>query len=307
MRNEFCLSLVKLAYDYPLIFLTGDVGFMALEPLRERLAERFINAGIAEQNMISVAAGLTLTGAQAWVYSIAPFCYARPFEQIRNDVCLSKLPVKLVGNGGGYAYGSMGGTHHALEDYGILSTLPAMRIYVPAFGTDIDPIVKKIAALSSPSYLRLGRCELPKGFTLPSYSPWRCLLKGKGSLILGIGPLIGSLLNFFAQQSCETRPEIWVVSELPLTFEDIPVELLQRITHSPALCIVEEHVAHGGMGQNLIWLLAKHNIPIPYFTHAYAKGYLSGTYGSQQFHRTECGLDPESIAAMLNLREKKYD
>ena len=84
------------------------MGYQALEPLRESLGERFINAGVAEQNMVSVAAGLAKTGLQPWVYSIAPFVYARPFEQIRNDVCLHDLPVRLVGNGGGYAYGVMG-------------------------------------------------------------------------------------------------------------------------------------------------------------------------------------------------------
>src|SRR5262245_50207953 len=111
MRNEIGKTMIKLANSHPIIFLTGDLGFMALEPLQEALGERFINAGVAEQNMVSVASGLALSGWQAWVYSIAPFCYARPFEQIRNDACLNQLPVKLIGNGGGYGYGVMGGTH----------------------------------------------------------------------------------------------------------------------------------------------------------------------------------------------------
>ncbi len=103
-----------------MVFLTGDLGFMALEPLRDRLGDRFINCGVAEQNMVTVAAGLAKEGFDVWVYSIAPFCYARALEQIRNDVCLHGLPVRVLGNGGGYGYGVMGPTHHALEDYGIL-------------------------------------------------------------------------------------------------------------------------------------------------------------------------------------------
>ena len=122
---------------------------MALEPLQTVLGPRFINAGVAEQNMVSVAAGMARAGAKSWVYSIAPFCYARPFEQIRNDVCLNRLSVRLVGNGGGYAYGSMGATHHALEDYGVLLTLPALRAYVPAFDADVQPMVRAIAARSA--------------------------------------------------------------------------------------------------------------------------------------------------------------
>ena len=126
------------------VFLTGDLGFKALEPLRERLGARFINAGVAEQNMVSVAAGLARSGLRPWVYSIAPFVYARPFEQIRNDVCLHRLPVVLVGNGGGYGYGVMGATHHALEDYGALLCLPHLRAYVPAFDEDLRAMVERL-------------------------------------------------------------------------------------------------------------------------------------------------------------------
>ena len=115
MRDVFCRALVKHARQQEFVFLTGDLGFKALEPLRDSMGSRFINAGVAEQNMICVAAGLAKMGLRPWVYSIAPFVYARPFEQIRNNVCLPDLPVVLVGNGGGYGYGVMGCTHHALE------------------------------------------------------------------------------------------------------------------------------------------------------------------------------------------------
>ncbi len=108
MRNVLCSALVEQAARPDFVFLTGDLGYNALEPLRAAMGERFINAGVAEQNMVSVAAGLSATKLNAWTYSIAPFLYSRPFEQIRNDVCLHDLPVKLVGNGGGYAYGVMG-------------------------------------------------------------------------------------------------------------------------------------------------------------------------------------------------------
>src|SRR5882724_929790 len=132
MRNVFCQSLVDASSRPQFVFLTGDLGYKALEPLRDALGDRFINAGVAEQNMVSVAAGLARGGLRPWVYSIAPFMYARPFEQIRNDVCLHDLPVVFVGNGGGYAYGVMGATHHALEDYGALLTLSDMHVEVPA-------------------------------------------------------------------------------------------------------------------------------------------------------------------------------
>src|SRR5712691_8496518 len=130
MRNAFCSALVALSAEKAFVFLTGDLGFMALEPLQRAMGKRFINAGVAEQNMISVAAGVASVGQQCWAYSIAPFIFARPFEQIRNDVCLHDFDVKLVGNGGGYGYGVMGATHHAIEDYGVLCGLQNMSVHV---------------------------------------------------------------------------------------------------------------------------------------------------------------------------------
>src|SRR5471030_3060270 len=162
MRKPFVGAVLKHVKPEASVFMTGDLGFMALEPVRDAFGERFINAGVAEQNMISVAAGLAKTGLEVWVYSIAPFCYARPFEQIRNDVCLHGLPVQLVGNGGGFGYGVMGGTHHEIEDYGVLLALSGMKVWVPAFDEDVWPCIEAMSESRSPGYLRLGRSEKPK-------------------------------------------------------------------------------------------------------------------------------------------------
>src|SRR5262245_29700389 len=161
VREVFVQSLLKNADRQNFVFLTGDLGFMALEPLRDAMGYRFVNAGVAEQNMVGVAAGLAKAGLRPWIYSIAPFLYARPFEHIRNDICFPSLPVVLVGNGGGYGYGVMGGTHHALEDYGVLLTLPNMRAYVPAFDSDLRCMIAKLMTIDHPAYLRLGLSEQP--------------------------------------------------------------------------------------------------------------------------------------------------
>ena len=165
MRNELCRELVARSEKPDMVFLTGDLGFMALEPLQDAMQARFINCGVAEQNMISVAAALSYEGLEAWTYTIAPFCYARAFEQIRNDICLHALPVKMLANGGGYGYGVMGPTHHALEDYGILLTLPNLRVFVPAFAEDVEATVARAGDLPEAAYVRLGQGELPKGRT----------------------------------------------------------------------------------------------------------------------------------------------
>jgi transketolase len=306
MRTEFCSAMVALAAREPYFFMTGDLGFMALEPLQEALEARFINAGVAEQNMISVAAGMARGGNKTWVYSIAPFCYARPFEQIRNDVCLNHLPVRLVGNGGGYAYGSMGATHHALEDYGVLLTLPGMRTYIPAFSADLEPMIQLMSARHEPAYLRLGRSELEDESALPAYSAWRQLQAGAAGVIVAVGPIAGGLLRATQSSAPATRPALWVVSELGgVTPEDIPQALLDAIDATPALGLVEEHVAAGGFGQQFVHALALLGRPLPPLLHAHARGYPSGRYGSQMWHRQECGLDVPTILAQLSALEPR--
>lgn len=297
MRNVLCRTLVDLAAQPDFVFLTGDLGFKALEPLRDALGPRFINAGVAEQNMVTVAAGLAKSGLNAWVYSIAPFVYARPFEQIRNDVCIHNLPVKLIGNGGGYGYGVMGGTHHALEDYGALLTLSNMHAFVPAFETDAEAAIRKLYGFSHPAYLRLGKSEEPKDYTVPAYEPWRRLTEGGGPTMLVVGPLAGSILGAVRDLEPDRRPNLWVLTELPII--EAPAAFIQDLRQSGHLVVVEEHVAQGSAGQMIAHHLLSRGEAPRRFTHRSALGYVSGRYGSQKFHRAECGLDPESILALL--------
>jgi transketolase len=215
MRNAFCQALIETAADPSFVFLTGDLGFQALEPLRREMGGRFINAGIAEQNMVSIAAGLAKEGFHPWVYSIAPFLYARAFEQIRNDVCLHGMPVVLAGNGGGYGYGVMGSTHHAIEDYGALLTLQGMHAYLPAFDADVSDTIHYLMRAGHPAYLRLGLSEQPKWFSPPPFAPWRHLLAGMGPTIAIAGPIAGGILD--AVRQSELSADVWLVSELPVT------------------------------------------------------------------------------------------
>jgi transketolase len=132
MRAEFARSMLALFQRRSdLVFITADLGYRVFEALSRALGERFVNAGVAEQNAVALAAGLALEGQLPWVYNIAAFGVLRPYAQIRDTVCLHDLPVKLVGNGGGYGYGIMGASHHALEDVGALRALPNLRIYTP--------------------------------------------------------------------------------------------------------------------------------------------------------------------------------
>lgn len=299
MRKQLCDALVARAAKPEMVFLTGDLGFMALEPLQQALGSRFINAGVAEQNMVSVAAGLARQNLEVWVYSIAPFCYARPFEQIRNDITFHNLPVKLIGNGGGYGYGVMGPTHHAIEDYGVLLTLPNMSVYVPVFDEDMDAVIARAAASSRPAYIRMGRGETPRGYEVPAYAPWRQLTQGQGPVVIVVGPLAGTYIAAFERLPAESRPNLWVNAELPIEHNPLPAELLNQIEESSSLCIAEEHVRHGGFGSELMLHLADKNIHLRRFRHLYARAHHFEKYGSQNFLRRQSALDVDSMLAIL--------
>ncbi len=299
MRQAFCDAMVARAVDPKLVFLTGDLGFMALEPLRAALGERFINAGVAEQNMVSVAAAMAKTGLDAWTYSIAPFCTARPFEQIRNDVVLHGLPVKIVGNGGGYGYGVQGPTHHAIEDYGTLLSLTGMRACVPAFDEDVAAAIAELSAIRGPCYLRLGRGEPPAGYVVPPFAPWRQLVRGAGPVVLGVGPLTGSLIQPLLAMPEERRPSLWVVGMLPLSAYPAPAEFLAQVRQANALLTLEEHVARGSVASELVLQLAEQGRVPSRFRCLHAPAARYERYGSQAWLRREAGLDPNSVMAAI--------
>jgi transketolase len=297
MRKAFAQAVIQEFSSGDCFFLTGDLGFMALEEVRDVLGERFVNCGVAEQNMIGVAAGLAREGVRVFVYSIAPFCYARPFEQIRNDLAFTGLPVCLVGNGGGYAYGHMGPTHHALEDCAVMTAL-GLCCLIPAFDTDIVPQLK--AERDGPVYLRLGYEVKPEGVKVPPWSPWRCVLPGNGGVLAALGPLAGVAWKALLDLEEATRPAVWAVAELPLTGRAAPPQAFLDAVEGRTLYVFEEHTGQGGLGMQLALRLATSGVRPAQLVHRHALGYPSGRYGSQNFHRRECGLDADSLRALVD-------
>ncbi|MEI6774558.1 MAG: transketolase [bacterium] len=291
MKQPFAAAYISVfAKEKKSVFLTGDLGFMALEEIRSIMKERFINAGVAEQNMISVSAGMAEMGLVPFVYSIAPFITLKTVEQVRNDVGFTQLPVTIVGNGGGYGYGIMGPTHHALEDLALYSSLSYMTSYVPAFDEDIFPQLAIIKNEKKPSYLRLGLAKNHR-FSLPKYTAVRHLKKGSGATVFALGPLIHEVLGVqVVDNNLYKKLDIWCVSELPAR---LPKQALISARKTNRILVIEEHAQIGGLGSHLARQL-------PHFTHLYAKGYQSKTYGNQQFHLNENGLDTAGIHKSLH-------
>lgn len=158
MRNTFVRKMIELVdYDPEVMLLTGDLGFSVFEEFAARFPKNFINAGIAEQNMTGVAAGLALEGHHVFIYSIGNFPTLRSLEQWRNDICYHKLPVTAVINGGGLAYGYLGMSHHATEDLSVLRTLPEIAVTAPADPIEVETCFDFLYQRSGPGYLRLCR------------------------------------------------------------------------------------------------------------------------------------------------------
>jgi transketolase len=162
MRTSFIESLCQAAQDDPRVWLvTGDLGYSVLERFSEQFPNRYLNAGVAEQNMVGVAAGLAMAGKVVFVYSIANFPTLRCLEQIRNDVCYHRLNVKIVAVGCGLAYGGHGYTHHGVEDVGVMSLLPHMTVIAPGDPAEARWATRTLVEHDGPGYLRLGKAGEP--------------------------------------------------------------------------------------------------------------------------------------------------
>lgn len=298
MRKEFSAAIEKLALaDESIVFITGDLGYNALENLQEKLGKRFINAGVAEQNMVGVAAGMAYKGYKVFCYSIAPFVVYRCLEQFRNDACLHNLPVFLVGNGGGYGYGIMGSTHHAIEDLACLSSLQNVKTWIPAFSDEVEPVLAQIVHEKHPAYLRLGVGPLtPEGAVLSGSLKKVVHTPNAQTAIIALGPIAANVLKALQEPELQANCSVYTALSLPLQLTDAT---LQELRQAENILVVEEHVSIGGLGQQLSVKLLEAGIHPQRFQSLSAQGYPNGLYGSQQYHQTQSGLDVKNIANVL--------
>jgi transketolase len=251
--------------------------------------------GVAEQNAISLAAGLASEGQLPWFYSMAAFTTLRPYAQIRDNLCLHKLPVKLVGNGGGYGYGIMGATHHALEDIAAMRALSPMKSYVPLVAADLDEVVREMAADPLPNYLRLNHAADIPG-EVPPFAGFRKLKEGTRAVVVSTGPVVQGLYEMNAPALLDDL-EVWSVGKFPL--ETLPLELSESIRKMGRVITMEEHRPAGGLGEALSYALLTSGVAPRLYESLCAAGYPSGRYGSQKWHQEESGLRGKSLVARL--------
>jgi transketolase len=299
MRNEFCAAIADvMSASESTFFLTGDLGFNALEGIQQLAGSRFINAGVAEQSMVGIAAGITSTGNEAFVYSIAPFATFRCAEQIRLDVCIHDLPVYIVGNGGGYGYGIMGATHHAIEDIACMSALDNMACWIPAFADDVRFCVERMRAERKPAYLRLGMGRQRPTASVCGPSSPVVRARSPRVTVVALGPIVGNVLDALVSTGSDVPADVFSVIRIPLDEPDI-AQIATSVESSRRLVVVEEHVSRGGLSEYIVARLHDMGLDRFHCIRLCAAGYPNKLYGSQRYHQMQSGLDAASIAAEL--------
>jgi transketolase len=262
VRGTFVKVLSELAEKDPrIVLLTGDLGYTVLEPFRDRFPKRFYNVGVAEQNMVGLATGIAEAGMIPFCYSIGTFASLRPFEFIRNGPVLHHLPVRVVGLGAGFEYGTAGPTHYSLEDIGVMRTQPGLNIVAPADFEQTATAVRATWDLPGPVYYRLGKDDksvLPglKGrFELGRANNVR---NGDDLLIIACGPIsfdVVAAADELAKIDIDAAvTEVASVSPVP---ERDLVEILGR--HRVALT-VETHSITGGLGSLVAEVIAENGL-----------------------------------------------
>ena len=254
MRDAFVKKLTEVAADDPrVMLLVGDLGFGVVAAFGDAYPTQFLNCGVAEQSMVGVAAGMAASGRRPFVYSIANFPTVRPLEQIRNDVCYHGLGVTIVSVGAGLAYGSLGYTHHAVEDISIMRSLPGMRVYSPADAMECRAAVEEILADPSPAYLRLGKNKEPLMHEQqPDLSTGAPLLLRDGTdvTLLVAGPIITQALAVAEQLDADG------LSVRVLTCPVIkPLNAAAIRAAAEGTCgivTLEEHTVLGGFGSAVL-------------------------------------------------------
>jgi len=251
MRTAFIKRLIAEARTDTSIFLiVGDLGFSVVEPFVEEFPDRFLNAGVAEQNMTGVAVGLAMEGFKVFTYSIGNFPTLRCMEQIRNDVCYHEANVKIVAVGGGYAYGPLGFSHHATEELGMLRTIPNLAVCIPGDPLEAESATSLLVRNSGPCYMRLGKAGegvVHTGTVSIDWGKMVLVREGQKTAVLTNGSLLKTALDFITQNDLD-----WGLYSVPF-IRPFDSAALKRISLTyDTILTIEEHQRSGGLGSVIL-------------------------------------------------------
>lgn len=299
MRDTFARTLYQVAKKKPNVFIVvadiSPAGSMA--PFREEFPEQFINVGVAEQTMISLCAGLALRGCTAFAYTIATFSIYRPFEQVRIDLCYQNLPVTVVGIGGGVAYSTLGGTHHAQEDIAVMGAIPNMAIIAPCDPLETEAATWVCAERQGPTYLRLGKAGEPN-LTENAPDPFvfgkvRRIKAGSDVCIISYGPIMKMASEVAERIEREQGRSVCLVSAH--TVKPLDREGVGRLLDEfETVAVVEEASVRGSMGGEIKQIAWERKSKCRLYTFSLKDEFIH-EFGSQRDMWKAHGLTPEAI------------
>ena len=296
MRKAFTRTLVELAEADPrIMLLTGDLGYMALEPFSDRFPDRFVNAGVAEQNMVGVATGLAEAGFIPFVYSIVTFASLRPYEFIRNGPVLHQLPVRVVGVGGGFEYGPQGATHHGLEDLAVMRVQPGMTVIATADHRQHATALRATWNLPGPVYYRIGKddtTEIPGLGGRFRLGRAELVRPGRDVCLVATGSVAAeaaAAAEMLGARGVDAGCLI-VACLQPAPADDIAAAL----GSVPVALTVEAHYAAGGLGSLVSEVVAERGLRCRVRRCA-VRATPNGVSGSQRFMHEAHGLSREAL------------
>ncbi len=258
MRSVFSERLVHFAQnDKKILLLTGDHGYALFDDFRKYCAAQYVNAGIAEQNMVGLAAGLARAGFRPVVYGLSAFVPVRVLEQIKMDVCHDNLPVIFIGDGAGFVYSHLGTSHQSTEDIACLRAIPGLTIFSPADRFEMHHCMELAFAAKMPVYLRMGKSDRGDVHRAPVNFSLGELVKIKdgkmgGVTLLGTGSMVKSAVNVATKLG--DNVSVWSVPCLKSIDASLLVSIAQK---SKAIITIEEHSVYGGLGSIVAEILSE--------------------------------------------------
>lgn len=301
MRNAFADEVTKLGLeDRRVVLLSGDIGNKLFDKFKDNAQGRFFNCGVAEANMMGVAAGMALNGLRPVVYTITPFTTTRCFEQIRVDACYHGAPVIIVGTGSGLSYAELGPTHHSLEDMAILRTLPGMTVLAPCDEVELRGLLRAAVQLPGPAYMRIGKKGEPilhKRDAALQIGRAVTLREGRDVCLIGAGTILSEVVkaaDLLAGERINARVESFHTVK-PLD----EARLKELFAAYPLVAVAEEHGVVGGLGGSVAEWRARQDGRLARMLAFGAEDSFMHEVGSQEYARRRYGIDAQTIATRV--------
>lgn len=307
MRNAFAQEITKLAADSDkIVLLSGDIGNRLFDKYKETAPDRFYNCGVAEANMIGMAAGLAMNGLRPICYTIAPFITYRCMEQIRIDLCYHEQPVLIVGTGSGLAYASLGTTHHSCEEMGMLRLLPTMTVMAPADANEVRALLKASLKLKGPAYMRIGKKNEPVIHdSVPDLEIGKSISMKEGAdvCLLNTGTTLPRVLE--AAELLDAKGISTAVLHFP-TVKPMDLDALEAASSKyRLLATIEEHSILGGFGGSIAeWLADRVEHRPPLLRFGAADEFLHET-SEQESALEHYGITAPAIAERVEQQNSK--